>query len=148
MSSHRGPSSKGRRPRGDARTGTSQTQPRARDADGVIMLYADGADPSPRPVPKDSMSEDVALAQLRAERDAALEVVAYLKQQLCCVCAYHAHLLEEERRRMFQERMELAGQLALLHEELYRRTHPDAITARTVRRPLRRASDEDGTGAR
>lgn len=93
------------------------------------------------------MSEDVGLAQLRAERDAALEEVAYLKEQLRGASAYHDYLLEEERRRMLQERMKLASQLALLHEELHRRALPDAITAPDARRPTR-AWDEDGTGTR
>jgi hypothetical protein len=92
--------------------------------DGVLVLYVEGAEPSARPVPEDLMLEDAVLGSLRAERDAALEEVAYLREQLRSVSAYHAHQLEEERGRMFDERTQLASELAAMRDELRRRTYP------------------------
>lgn len=92
------------------------------------------------------MSEDAVLAPLRAERDAALEEVAYLEEQLRSVSEYHTHLLDEERRRMFDERTQLTTELASLREELHRRTYPGVGATRSARRPVTTTSDGDVTG--
>ena len=64
------------------------------------------------------MPDAAALAQLRAERDAALEEIAYLKEQVRSTSAYHAHLFEQERDRMHAEHQALLRELAILGEEL------------------------------
>lgn len=141
-------SSTSRRPQGRARPDTFAASTRTRDADGVLVLYADGGEPSSRPAPKDPMSEAALLIQLRTERDAALEEVAYLKEQLCSVSAYHGHLLDEARQRMFEERTQLTTELASLREELQRRTYPGAMANWRAGRPLATVSDGDGAGTR
>jgi hypothetical protein len=118
-----------------------------RDADGVLVLYAEGAEPSPRFAPKDPMS-DAVLGQLRAERDAALEELAFLREQLRSLSAYHTHLLDEERRRMFDERTELATEVATLREELQRRTYPSGKAMWSTLGPPTTTPDEEITGAR
>lgn len=136
-------SSPGRQSRSRAGLDTLHTSARARGVDAVLVLYAEDVEPSPRPAPKDPMSEDTVLAPLFAERDAALEEVAYLREQLHSQIAYHSHLLDEERRRMFDERTELARELTSLREELHHRTYP-AVAARTrsARGPRTTRSDD------
>ena len=89
------------------------------------------------------MPEDAVLAPLRAERDAALEEVAYLKEQLRSLSAYHTHLLDEERRRMFDERTQLATELASLRQDLQRGTFPGGRAAWSARGPLTSIPDGD-----
>ena len=136
----------GRQSRGRARPDSPHVSARARDADGVLVLYAQEGEPPLRPAPKDPMSEDAVLAPLRAERDASLEEVAYLREQLLSLSAYHTHLLDEERRRMFDERTQPAKELTSLREELHRRTYPGAMATRSARGPQTTRSD-DVTGA-
>jgi hypothetical protein len=145
MPFQRDTSSPGRQSRSRDRPDALQVSA-ARDADGVLVLYAEGSEPSLRPASTDPMPEDAVLARLRAERDAALEEVAYLEEQLRSLRAYHAHLLDEERRRMFDERTGMATELASLREELQRRTCPDAMPRRSARGPLIMTSDADGAG--
>ena len=147
MPLHRDSSSTGRRSGARARPDTLHVSARVRDVDGVLVLYAEGGEPPP-PAPADAMPGDTVLAQLRAERDAALEEVAYLEEQLCSLHAYHTHLLDEERRRMFDERTQLATELASLRQELQRRTYPGGIAVWSVRRPPTPASDGDVTATR
>ena len=148
MPFRRGSPSTGRGSRVRALPRTLHAGARARAADGVLVLYAEGDEPSPPSAPKELMVEDAALAPLRAERDAALEEVAYLEEQLRSTSAYHAHQLEEERRRMFDERTQLANELATLREEIHRRTYPGATAARSERKSLITVPDGDGTDTR
>lgn len=142
-----GTSSTGRGARGRARPETSHPSALAR-ADGVLVLYAEGHERSSRSEPKDHMSDDAVVAPLRAERDAALEEVAYLREQIRSMSAYHAHLLEEERGRMFDERTQLATELAALREDLQRRAFPGAVATSRARGALAATSDEDSTSTR
>jgi hypothetical protein len=112
-----------RHARGRARLDTPGPSARRGDTDGVLVLHIDDEPPS-RSAPIGSTPEDDTLAPLRAERDAALEEVAYLEEQLRSLIAYHRHLLDEERQRMFDERTQLATELATLREGLQRRTYP------------------------
>jgi hypothetical protein len=134
------------RSRSRTRSHSRQASARARNANGVLVLYAEGAEPTPRPAPKDSMSEDSILASLRAERDAALEEAAYLREQLRSLSAYHIHLLDEERRRMFDERTQLATELVTLREELHRRAYPGGKVAWNAGGSSAAASDGHVTG--
>jgi hypothetical protein len=59
-----------------------------------------------------------ALARAQAERDAAVEEAAYLREQLQSTHAYLAHVLETERATGFFERASLLNELAVLDEEL------------------------------
>ena len=145
MPFHRDSSSTGRRSRGRASSDASQASPRARDANGVIVLYADEDELRPRPAPKDLMSEDLEVAQLRADRDSALEEIAYLKEQLRSLGAYHAHLLNEERQRMLDEQTQLARELSAMREEMQRRTFPRAMATSSAGRPLATAPDGHDT---
>lgn len=137
-------SSTSRRSRGD----TLHVGARPRDADGVLVLYVEGGESPPRIAPADPAPEPTVLAQLRAERDAALEEVAYLREQLRSVSEYHTHLLDEERRRMFDERTQLATELASMREDLQRRTFPGALAAWSARAPFTGESGADAIGTR
>ena len=148
MPFHRASSSTGRQSRGRARPDTLHVSAPARDVDGVLVLYAEGGEPSPSPASTNPTPEDAVLAPLRAERNAALEEVAYLKEQLRSLSAYHTHLLDEERRRMFDERTAMATELASLREELQRRGYPGARATRSARAPRTTASGGDGAGTR
>jgi hypothetical protein len=148
MPFHRGSSSTGRQSRVRTLPETLHAGARAGTADGVLVLYAEGGEPSARSVPKDLMSEDAVLAPLRAERDAALEEVAYLREQLRSLIAYHTHLLDEERRRMHDERTQVTIELATLREELQRRTYPGSAATRSARELLATGSDSDGASTR
>ena len=138
MPNHRGRSSTGRNTQAGART---------RAGDGVLVLYAEEGEPSPRFAPKNPMPEDDTLALLRAERDAALEEIAYLQEELRSVRAYHSHLLDEERRRMFDERTQLTAELVTMRAELNRRTFPGATGAWSPGGPRSTTSD-DGADTR
>jgi hypothetical protein len=93
------------------------------------------------------MLDDEMLAQLRSERDAAREEIAYLKEQLRSLAAYHAHLLEQERHRMLDELAKIASQMSTLREELHRRTFPGVPGVGSARVALTAvSSDGDGTG--
>ena len=148
MPLHRDSSSSGRRSRGGIRPDNLHVNARVCNADGVLILYADEGEPLPGAAPQDPMPDDGALTQLRTERDTALEEVAYLKEQLCSLSAYHSHLLDEERRRMFDERTQLATQLASLREELQGRTYLRAGASWSPRGPLAAVSDADVIGTR
>ena len=148
MPFHRDSSSTGRQSRGRARPDTLHVSALARDADGVLVLYAEGRELPPCPAPTNPTPEDAVLASLRAERDAALEEVAYLKEQLCSLSAYHTHLLNEERRRMFDERTQLPSELVTLRDELQRRAYPGARATRNARAPSTTALGGDGAGTR
>lgn len=142
----------------DSRTGrpgrvrpTSRASARPRAADGVITLYVvdgeqvDGELPPPS-APTESMPEDERLAHVLLERDRALEEVAYLEEQLRSLSAYHIHLLDEERQRMFDERTQLATELAVLREELQRRAYPGGSTAWSTSVSPATAPDGSRTG--
>ena len=77
----------------------------------------------------DVTTQDAELAQLRAERDAALEQIAFLEEQLRSTVAFHAHLLERERVRLLAEH-EMLRELVVLGDEL-QRARQDASPAAT-----------------
>ena len=146
MPVHRDSSSISRQSRGRARPDILRVSAPAHDADGVLVLYVEGSEPPPGPAPTDPTPEDAVLAPLRAERDAALEEVAYLREQLRSVSEYHTHLRDEERRRMSDERTQLAIELTSPRGEMQRRTYPGTIATGRARGPLTIASDGDGAG--
>ena len=137
-----------RRSRGRTRPDRLHASAPVRDADGVLVLYAEGGAPDPRCTQKESMPEDAVSTSLLAEYDAALEEIAYLKEQLGSLSAYHTHLLDEERRRMFDERTQLASELASLREALQRRTLPGVMATSSAGAPPTSAPDGNITGTR
>ena len=142
MPAHHDGSSRGTGPRGRLRRSHSSLHAAGRRNDGILVLvpHDPSHDPSrdARALPADPMPTDAALAQLRAERDVALEEIAFLKEQLRSMSAYHAHLFEQERAYMHAEHQALLRELALLGEELQRR----AFEAPTVEH----ARGNDATG--
>ena len=68
------------------------------------------------------MAHDGMVEQLRAERDAALEEIAFLREQLRSTRAYHLHELEEQCAHLHAERKLLLRQLAIFGERLHRRS--------------------------
>lgn len=71
------------------------------------------------------MFDDAALAQLRADHDAALEQIAFLEEQLRSTVAYHTHLFERERAHLLVEHQTLLRELATLSDELQRRARDE-----------------------
>ena len=155
MPFHHSSSRTGRRSSRD-RIDASRSSAQTPVEDGVLVLYGERAKSSRRPA-SGEMPGDVTLARLRAERDATREEVEYLKEQLQSMSAYHAHVLEEERRHMLEQLASLASGLAMLREELHSRTYARGTTTWSARAPLTRTSDDellttttngDGTGTR
>lgn len=99
--------------------------------DGILALVPHDPSRDARALPADPMPDAAALAQLRVERDAALEEIVFLKEQIRSVSAYHAHLLEQERARMHAEHQMLLRELAILGEELQRRAREEPTVERT-----------------
>ena len=136
-------SSRGRGGRRRVSNDASHAPTPARTGHRVLVLVP--SDPLPDPVAASSPPEPVVdpLAQLRAERDAALEEVAFLREQLRSAEAYHQHELARERSRLIEERDAVLRELALLGDELQRRARRKARgpAAHTDRLAAARAED-------
>jgi hypothetical protein len=77
-----------------------------------------------------------ALAAARAERDAALEEVAFLRVQLRSTRAYLAHVVETELADERAERAALLAELTVLDNELQAKVREETRVARAAAFPL------------
>ena len=91
-----------------------------RHPDVIVLELVRGKRPAPS-AEVDRISRDADSARLHAERDAALEDAAFLREQLTGVECYYAQLLHEERARLIAERQSLLGTIDVLAQELHRR---------------------------
>ena len=71
------------------------------------------------------VGESTELQRVRLERDAALEELAFLREQLRSTEAFYAHQFELEYARLYAEHRGFLEQLTRLSAEFHRRAGPD-----------------------
>jgi hypothetical protein len=96
---------------------------------------------APVQVATDPIEESSELQRMRVERDAALEELAFLREQLRSTEAFYAHRFELEYTRLYAEHRAFLEQLTRLSAEFHRRARRDD----SMREGARPASSDSKT---